>query len=108
MLNCKCKCVKDPSGVWDYQDLIGAKVTVKSMPVGNFFKMSSTSKNYIIKDIYFRCSLDGKVITLIELEGDEFEGIYFNWKDLIVIDIPDHPKKTICNEVDSSCKTIVC
>lgn len=107
MLNCKNKCVKDPSGIWDYEDMIGAKVTVKSMPVGNFFKMSSVSKVYTIKKIYFRVSLDGKVITNIELEGDEFEGVYFNWKDLIVQDI-NRITKPICDRVNSSCGTITC
>ena len=98
MINCghgKGCCV-DPSGVWDYKDMIGAKVVVKSMPVGNFFKMTSCSKTHTIKDIYFRVTLDGKTITLVELEGADLEGIYFNWKDLIIIDITEkNAKNTI-------------
>ena len=107
MIDCKDKCVKDPSGLWEFENMIGAKVTIKSMPIGNFFKMTSTSKVYTIKNIYFRVSLDGKVITNIELDGEEYEGIYFNWKDLIIQDV-NKITKPIVDRVNSSCGTITC
>ena len=36
MSNCGCKRDLDPAGIWDYKNMIGAKVKVKSMPVSNF------------------------------------------------------------------------
>ena len=73
----------DPAGVWDYQNMIGAQVKVKSMPVSNFSSGIMASNIYTIEDIYFRVSLDGKTITIIRLR--ELPDLFFTWKDLEVL-----------------------
>ena len=71
MLNsCRNSRIVGPSGIWEYEQLIGAKVKVSSLPVSNFFGCFSgggSNDLLTIKDIYFRISLDGKTITVIEL-----------------------------------------
>lgn len=83
MSNCGCKRDMDPAGIWDYQNMIGAQVKVKSMPVSNFSSGIMASDSYTISDIYFRVSLDGKTITVIRLK--ELPDLFFTWKDLEVI-----------------------
>lgn len=99
MNNCSCnknKRIVGPSGIWDYDQLLGAKVIVKSMPISNFFgSMCSASDKLTIKDIYFRISLDGKAITVLEL--NEYPGKIFTWKDLEVVELNTSSKaKPIC------------
>jgi hypothetical protein len=79
--NCSCKCIKDPSGLWDIDNLIGAKVYVRSMPVSNFFQIDA-NQPYTIEKIYFRVTIDGKTITIISLK--EFPNKEFTWKDLMI------------------------
>lgn len=116
MSNCGCLRFADPSGIWDYGQLMGAKVMIKSVSfntasyknikfdskttrtynsTSSIFKVSM-DKTFTIKDIYFKCSLDGKVITLIELE--DCPGCVFTWKDLELIDIP-YKSDAICGSV---------
>jgi len=83
MSNCGCKRDMDPAGIWDYQNMIGAQVKVKSMPVSNFSSGIMASDTYTIGDIYFRVSLDGKTITVIRLK--ELPDLFFTWKDLEII-----------------------
>lgn len=83
MSNCGCKRDMDPAGVWDFQNMIGAQVKVKSMPVSNFSSGIMASDIYTIEDIYFRVSLDGKTITIIRLR--ELPDLFFTWKDLEVL-----------------------
>ncbi len=73
----------DPAGIWDFQNMIGAQVKVKSMPISNFSSGIMASDTYTIGDIYFRVSLDGKTITIIRLR--ELPDLFFTWKDLEVI-----------------------
>ena len=82
--------IKDPSGCWSYEQLIGAKVSVKSLQVSNFFSCFDSSTICTIKDIYFRISLDGKTITIIEL--DQYPGKVFTWRDLEVVEIKNRSK----------------
>ena len=82
MSNCSCKRIICPDGVWDKDDLIGAHVKVASMPGSNFFQIQDADKICTIKEIYFRVSLDGKTITVIEL--NEYPGVIFTWKDLLI------------------------
>lgn len=83
---CNKKNVIGPSGIWDYYQLIGAKVHIKSVPIDNFFFCSQNSSDvYTIKNITFRISVDGKTITVIELE--ELEGKIFTWRDLEILSI---------------------
>lgn len=96
MSNCTGKRIQGPSGVWEYDQLLGAKVRLKSMPISNFFScQGGVSEVFTIKDITFRISLDGKTITIIELS--EMPGKVFTWKDLEVIDIAVTAKfKALC------------
>lgn len=99
MLNsCKNARIVSPSGVWEYEQLIGAKVKVKSMPISNFFGcFSGVNELLTIKDIFFRISLDGKTITVIELV--EYPGKIFTWKDLEVVELNIVSKfKSACGE----------
>ena len=73
----------DPAGIWDFQNMIGAQVKVKSMPISNFSSGIMASDIYTIGDIYFRVSLDGKTITVIRLR--ELPDLFFTWKDLEVV-----------------------
>lgn len=83
--NCGCNRVKGPSGMWGYYQLIGAKVYIKSMPVSNFFNCQNAGDVFTIKDVFFRITLDGKAITVIELE--ELPGKVFTLKDLMISEI---------------------
>ena len=74
----------DPAGIWDFQNMIGAQVKVKSMPISNFSSGIMASDIYTIGDIYFRVSLDGKTITVIRLR--ELPDLFFTWKDLEVVE----------------------
>ena len=73
----------DPAGIWDFQNMIGAQVKVKSMPISNFSSGIMASNIYTIDNIYFRVSLDGKTITIIRLR--ELPDLFFTWKDLEVV-----------------------
>lgn len=99
MLNsCRNSRIVGPSGIWEYEQLIGAKVKVSSLPVSNFFGCFSgggSNDLLTIKDIYFRISLDGKTITVIELT--EYPGKIFTWKDLEIIELNVISKfKAVC------------
>lgn len=98
MLNsCKNSRIVGPSGIWEYEQLIGAKVKVNSLPISNFFGcFSGRCKDLLtIKDIYIRISLDGKAITVIELV--EYPGKIFTWKDLEIIELGISSKfKAVC------------
>lgn len=122
MSNCGCIRYANPSGIWDYNSLIGAKVQIKSASFStscyknlnintkitkernsSIFKVSM-DKTYTIENIYFRCSLDGKVITVIVLE--DCPGCVFTWKDLELLDIPNK-SNIYCGE-NSVCGEITC
>ena len=98
--------IKDPSGCWDYVQLIGAKVQIKSLPVSNQFKcFSSGSSIGTIDNIYFRISLDGKTITVIELL--EYPDQIFTWRDLQIIEVNNvSTEKAICGTV--ICGEVLC
>lgn len=118
MSNCGCLRFADPSGIWDYNQLVGAKVMIKSVSFNtasykNIKFDTKTTKSYsntstqftismdkpfTIKDIYFKCSLDGKVITIIEL--NDCPGCVFTWKDLELVDIP--------YKTDAICGNVIC
>lgn len=77
--------VRGPSGIWKYNQLIGATVYIKSSPSCNFFSLKDATKEYVIKDIYVKISLDGKAITVIEIDG--IPGKVFTWRDLEIVRI---------------------
>lgn len=94
------KRICDPSGNWDYSQLIGAKVQVKSLQVSNFFNCFNASDVCTIKDIYFRISIDGKTITIVEL--DQYPDKVFVWKDLQIIELGNR------YSYDALCGTLLC
>lgn len=99
--DCKTKRIVGPSGIWEYSQLIGAKVRVNSMPISNFFGCFSGVNDLLtIKDIYFRISLDGKTITVIELV--EYPGKIFTWKDLEIVELH------IVSKFKATCGTFLC
>lgn len=86
--NSNSKRIKDTAGTWDYDRIVGAKVKVKSIPIVDFNFDVNTSDVYTVKDVIFKISIDGKVITLVRLV--EAPGNVFPWKDLMVVEINDH------------------
>lgn len=90
--------ILDPSGIWKYEQLLGAKVKIKSLAVSNLFYTFNTSDNCTIKDIHFRVSIDGKTITIVEL--DQYPGKVFTWRDLEIQEItnPCILDEAICGE----------
>jgi hypothetical protein len=89
--NCRKSRFVCPAGIWSYDNLIGAKVRIVSTTIGNFNQFSAIEDDYTIKDIYFRVSVDGKTITLVELEG--LEDQYFTFKDLEILSIVGTPQE---------------
>lgn len=82
--NCECKRIIGPSGIWKLEELIGAKVTIGSMPISNFGTIAidaEQSFEFEVESIDFRISLDGKAITVVKLKG--LDNYVFTLKDLI-------------------------
>ena len=96
------KRIKDPSGNWELSQVLGAKVHIKSMPVSNFFCNMQGSDLYTIENIYFRISLDGKTITVIELA--EFPNKIFTWRDIEIVELST---KSIYSD-PATCGTFLC
>lgn len=90
----KCECKQDPAGTWNYSDLIGSGVKVKSMPISNFCAIDA-NQTFKIQDIYFRASLDGKMITIVKLK--ELPGMFFTLRDLELVGIKRKTRR-ICGE----------
>jgi hypothetical protein len=99
MIN-KCECKQDPAGTWDYKDLIGSAVKVKSMPVTNFIAIDS-EEVFTIDDIYFRVSLDGKIITIVKLK--ELPGSFFTLRDLELVGISRKSNKIVGEFTVAAC-----
>lgn len=106
MSNCLNQRIVGPTGTWDYVQILGAKVIIKSLPISNFFgTMCSNSDLFTIEDIYFRISLDGKVITIIKLV--EYPDKFFTWKDLEIVEVNVKAKfKPICGTFN--CGQAIC
>jgi len=88
---CECNFI---NGTWKLEDVIGAKVRVRSLPVANRFAGISGSTIYVIEDIIFQISDDGKTIVIVKLKGTD---CLFTFKDLEIISLrPSLP--TVCSE----------
>ena len=75
----------EPTIIYDKEELIGSTVRLKSVSMQNCQcggTILSSSKDYTIKDVEFRLSLDGKCFTLISLEG--VTDRRFTLKDLVI------------------------
>lgn len=94
---CDHKRIKTVAGLWTKEQLVGSKVRIVSMPVSNFTTGSSLMNSKdgtkawktTIKSIDFSTSIDGKVVTVIRLDG--WDGYFFTWKDLEILSICDGP-----------------
>lgn len=75
--------VTSPSGLWDYQNLIGASVRIKSLPIKSGIFNFDSDSTYQIEDIRFRVSRTGRSYASIKLGG--IDSREFVWKDLEVI-----------------------
>ena len=97
--------VTDPSGVWDYKNLIGAQVMITSMPVSNLNNTFAFNSNVIhtISDIYFRVTTDGKTITVIRLV--DMPSYLFTWKDLEILNLKTY-EESVCGW--GCCGNIIC
>ena len=102
MSNCGCKRDIDPAGIWDYSNMIGAKVRVKSMPISNF--RSGVFGDCTISEIYLRVSIDGKAITIIRLK--EYPDLFFTWKDLEVVMTNLDDAESICGTFKAGKSTV--
>lgn len=71
--------VTSPYGVWDYAQLIGATVRIKSVSVSSGLFGFDSDQEHTIEDIGIRLNRFGKAYTSIKLKGIEKE---FVWKDL--------------------------
>ena len=95
------KSIKNPSGSWNYEQMIGAKVRVKSVGVNNLFSCLNSQDLSTIKDIIFRISMDGKVIPMVELS--EYPNKVFIWRDLEVVELSNTYKyDSICGAFNCS------
>lgn len=103
-MSCKNLRIHGPSGCWEYGQIIGASVKIKSLAIGNFFThLGGTTGT--VENIYFRISLDGKAITCIELK--EFPGKVFTLKDLEFTDVNCSPlTPALCGE--GKCGEVIC
>ena len=88
--------ITDPMGVWEYSQMIGATVHIKSLAVGRGFFAFDDTANYIIEDIKVRISNYGKCESSIYLKGISKP---FAWKDLEVtgVDLSLYPP-AICHK----------
>lgn len=84
-----------PNGTWNAEDLIGAKVKIRSMPISNFNTLTNIGGDKTIEKIEFQVSIDGKAFTVITLK--ELPGQVFLWKDLMITKISgkDVEKKAV-------------
>lgn len=76
----------EQSGDIDIENIIGAKVYVKSVSGQNGWRWTEREKIlFTIAGVSFRISIDGKCFTLIELE--EFNDRRFTLKDLEFVEL---------------------
>ena len=97
---CECNFI---NGTWKYEEIIGAKVRVRSLPVANRFSGISGSTIYTIEDIIFQVSDDGKTIVIVKLAGTD---CLFTFKDLEVISLKPL-KKVVCSETTITGRVVV-
>lgn len=76
--------VTSPSGIWDYTQLIGAIVKIKSLSISSGFFGFDSDQEHEIEDIGIRLNRFGKAYTSIKLKGIDRE---FVWKDLEIVGV---------------------
>ena len=86
-----CACCID--GTWRYEDLVGAKVKISSLPIYNRLISFNSDSIYTIEDLIFQISETGKTICIIRLKGLDAD---FTFKDLEITSL--RSPKTICGD----------
>lgn len=76
-------------GLYSEKKLLGAKVKIISSPSFSIFDEEDNDKTYIIKEIDYRVTLDGKLSVGIILDG--LENTHYLPGDLRIIELP------VCN-----------
>jgi hypothetical protein len=94
-----CACCID--GTWRYEDLIGAKVKISSLPVYNRLISLDGNLIYTIEDLIFQISETGKTICIVRLKNLDCD---FTLKDLEIISL--RSPKTICGD-EVICGTVL-
>ena len=67
----KCISITSPLGLWEYRNLIGAKVKIGSLPIGYGLFGYDSEAIYVIEDIFVRMSKFGKSYAVVRLEGEK-------------------------------------
>jgi hypothetical protein len=76
-------------GLYGEKKLLGAKVKIISSPSFSIFEEEDNDKTYIIKEIDYRVTLDGKLSVGIILDG--LENTHYLPGDLRIVELP------VCN-----------
>ncbi len=76
-------------GLYGEKKLLGAKVKIISSPGFSIFDEEDNDKTYIIKEIDYRVTLDGKLSVGIILDG--LENTHYLPGDLCIVELP------VCN-----------
>jgi hypothetical protein len=97
--------VTSPIGTWNYNQVLGAKVRIRHLPVCRGLFGYDSDETYKITEIMFRVSADGKSICNVFLEGIDEP---FEWKDLEILSLGlVFFDKAICS-LDLCCGTTLC
>lgn len=80
---------QETSGVITLQQMIGAKCYIRSVSAMNGWRWDENAigKEYIVKEIGFRISIDGKCFTIVVLDG--IDDRIFTLKDLEFVELGD-------------------
>jgi len=97
---CECNFI---NGTWKYEEMIGARVKVRSLPVANRFSSISGNTIYTIEDIIFQVSDDGKTVVVVKLMGTDS---IFTFKDLEIISLKPR-KAVVCSETTITGRVII-
>ena len=80
---------QETSGVITLQQMIGAKCYIRSVSAMNGWRWDENAigKEYTLKEIGFRISVDGKCFTIVVLDG--IDDRIFTLKDLEFVELGD-------------------
>lgn len=80
---------QETSGVITLQQMIGAKCYIRSVSAMNGWRWDENAigKEYTVKEIGFRISIDGKCFTIVVLDG--IDDRIFTLKDLEFVELGD-------------------
>jgi hypothetical protein len=87
------------SGVWSIDDLIGATVSIVASScgdLGTFRVARDTDEEFVVDDVIFRITEDGKIMPGIVLEG--IEGRIYNLREIKILAKAQPVLEAICGE----------